>query len=79
VTRPIEMGLGGWTNPDRDLKCGPTDPTLAVLEPMHVGGCKSCREVIVNMLKARHPAPPKAKPSEQAEFQFEAVHVAKPE
>ncbi len=55
--RKIGFGLGGWENPDSHIKCGPADQLAKFLEPVHIGGCKECRRVIIEMLKERHPAP----------------------
>ena len=57
----IDLVPGGWTNPDSDKPCGPSDPTLKSFDPVHVGSCRGCRAVVVAMLKERAPKAPSRK------------------
>ena len=66
--RAIECGLGGWRNPDADKPCGPVDPVLRPFEPVHVGGCKGCRRVIIENHWERHQRPKRKLHYEQLEF-----------
>jgi hypothetical protein len=68
--KPIEMGLGGWTNPYSDKPCGAADFTAKHPEPVHIGGCKTCRAAIVEMLRARVPASAKPGPVDQMGFDW---------
>lgn len=67
---------GGLLNPDGHFKCGAKDGNARHLEPIHWGGCKGCHDFIVEVLKARYPAPPKSAPIKQESFPFieESTH-----
>lgn len=66
--RKIGMSHSGWTNPDADKPCGPEDSTLKTFDPIHIGGCKGCRAVVVAMLKARAPKQAPTNDGEQLEM-----------
>jgi hypothetical protein len=68
--RTIQMGIGGWTNPDSDIPCGPADPTLKSVEPVHIGGCKGCRAKIAAASKEAMGGKPYVPPIYQMRFDF---------
>lgn len=69
--RIIQLGERGFLNPDADMPCGAVDFLALLPEPIHVGGCKRCREICRNILIARKKPPARAaRKSAQTSFDF---------
>ena len=52
--REIQLSEDGMLNPDADIPCGAIDPNKTLPEPIHIGGCSSCRKIIHEMLMLRY-------------------------